>query len=175
MPDRPQPEFAAGLSVLIAEAAHRRLADDESLTGYCTGGIVEAEVDDPVLDTLTGPALVTLIEAEDEDRSGSSNQGELQVLLRHELVEPLAAEGGTSGHRRSRIAGHVKRLFLAPSALDPGGVGVLADPEGNPVTDHLVRFQRIPEPRYISSRQLLVTSIRSLWVVTIDLVTRQTI
>lgn len=173
MPDRPNPEFDASPSVDIAEAANARLAADPSLAAYCTGGIHEAEIDDLVLERLTGPALITIIEAEDEDRSGSSHQAKLRVLLRHELCEPLDPDGGTAGHRRARIADHIKRVLIAPSPSDPGGAGVLRDPDGRPVTDYLERYQRIPEPRYIASRQLIVTSIRSLWVATVDIVTRE--
>jgi hypothetical protein len=173
----PYPELGGTVPVWVAEAAHARLAADPPLQAFCTGGIVEADVEDLVyLQTITGPTLATIVEAMDEDRSGSSNQGVLRTLLTHLLIEQVSPDLGVRHHLRTRAVERMKRVFLQPTEVDPGGAGVLyhEDPAGTsfPVTDYLERFQRTPRPRWISAPQLLVTTAQSLWVSTIDLVER---
>jgi hypothetical protein len=167
------PELEATVPVLVAEAAHRRLAADPPLQSFATGGIVEADLEDLVLlKGVTGPTIATLVEAVDEDRSGSSSQATLRTLLRHLVIVQVAPTIGVRRHLKTRLTERIKRVLIQPSASDPGGAGVLEDEDGRPVTDYLERFQRVPAPRWISAEQLLVISTQSLWVSTIDFVER---
>lgn len=175
MADYPHPELEATTPVLVAQAAHRRLAADEPLQAFARGGIDEGDVEELLLDqTTTEPRILTLVEAYDEERDGSSHQARLSTLLRHLVVMPVDPALDLRGHLKTRVIERIKRALLQPNAFDPGGAGVLLtdDDPPRPITDYLERFQRVAAPTWRSDLNLTITTVQSLWVSTIDILTR---
>ena len=162
------PEFGASLPVEIAEAHLDRYRSDAAVSGYYKT-IEPAEAEDLILDkSWPVPAVFVVIFAEDEERSGGSNQGDLTTVIDTVIFDPAVAVESARRYFRSRVTSHFKRLLLT----DQLAAGVLTNAAGEPLTDYLERFERVPGPRYVAAHGYLITNLRAIWKSKIDLLQR---
>lgn len=155
------PEFPARITALVWDAAFRRL-DTETYRSFFTGGLAKAEVEDLFLGaSFTPPALGVCLGAIDHDPLAGEAADQTTVIDITIVWQPPARSRDTADDLRARVIDAIRATLSAD-------YGRLTDPEGAPLTEALLRFQRLQpveavprgKPQYLLDR--LRVAYRSL-------------